>query len=491
MWSEGWFMAKKRTVVRVSKYYGLKGSQSALDFVDVNLVGDTPVFVDPRALRLLPSSWGQECVSLLQHFFRTVIRAIRDGNDDRARILLRGLKEPNETRLGLSRGLPRGRGLGRALADDMWEALSTSAAVRSGLLVDLEDTALMVEGIDRDLVSDIATNIIRAPLILYTNEMCTRYGIPTESGVASGALWDPDKKEWFQQLVDLPIAGDYGKVLLVPKLAVRSKMNFDRDEYFWHYILTFLQEEELSAGSNLVRVLRDGTQWVAKKDLIKKYGSGKRLITNITRQHPEILDRYRRARDRSPRPPLGHEQLRNRIGTKRPDWEGLLDRVRNTRRGKQGADKYHQAVQELLTSLFYPALGHPTSEYPIHEGRKRIDISFDNVATYGFFWWVGQHYPAPHIFVECKNYKGDPANPELDQLAGRFSPSRGKVGILACRSFTNKTLFLQRCKDTSSDQRGFIIPVDDADLDEMVAVRIHDPDDLQFPLLKTRFEALL
>jgi hypothetical protein len=66
--------------------------------------------------------------------------------------------------------------------------------------------------------------------------------------------------------------------------------------------------------------------------------------------------------------------------------------------------------------------------------------------------------------VECKNYSGDPNNPELDQLAGRFAVNRGKFGFLICRKITNKILFIKRCKDTANDGRGFIIVLDDDDI---------------------------
>jgi len=136
------------------------------------------LYVDPRAIRLLPTPWGQECVSLIQAFFRRVLKAIRDGDSAVAIRLLEGLVEPNETHLGLSSGKAQGTGLGPELARQTYESLSTSDAVKTGLLEDLEDTALMVELIDRDRVSDIATNIIRGPLIEYTQSMCHYYGIP-------------------------------------------------------------------------------------------------------------------------------------------------------------------------------------------------------------------------------------------------------------------------------------------------------------------------
>jgi hypothetical protein len=94
----------------VSEYYHLQRSQPSLDFVDVDIDGDTPVFVSPRALTLLPSQWGDECVHLIQNFFQTILALIRSGNNDQAEALLQVLREPNETHLGLSKGKPQGRG---------------------------------------------------------------------------------------------------------------------------------------------------------------------------------------------------------------------------------------------------------------------------------------------------------------------------------------------------------------------------------------------
>ena len=483
-------MSRKNEVVRVSNYFDLALKQPQLDFVDVDVSGDTTLFIDPRALRLMPSSWGQECVALIQDYFRRVIEAIRKGQRSVALRLLSALHEPNETHLGLSRGRARGRGVGGNLATELFKSLSQSQAVQTGLLVDLEDTALMVEQMDRDLVSDIATNIIRAPLIQFTQAACDQYGIPLTSDIDSGPLWDVRSGSWTQEYVELPMT-DYGKLLLVPKAAVRRRLEFNKDEYFRYYILEFLASEEKRAMSKLVRVLKDGSLKVTKKDLIRKYGSSKSLVTQVTREHPEILERFKDHKGRHPQAPLGHNRLADWAGTETPDWNALISAIRKIGTGAANATKYHRAVVQLLTPLFYPALAHPRSEQKIHGGRKRIDISFENISTRGFFQWVAMHQPASHIFVECKNYAGDPANPELDQLAGRFSPSRGKVGILACRRFENKELFLQRCRDTSNDQRGFILPVDDEDLFELVEERKVDSASTSFRFLKNLFDELI
>lgn len=474
--------------MRVSEHYKLDRGQSELDFVDVDVYGDTPLYVDPRALRLLTTEWGQGCVSLIQHFFRSVLEAIREGRDDDAKRLLSGLREPNESHLGLSRGRARGSALGPELAVDVWEALSETDAATSGLLQDLEETALLVPGIDKDRVSDISTNIIREQLIEYTQAAADYYEIPLVNGVDSGPLWNQAAQRWDSRFERLPVT-DEGKLLLVPKAIVRKKLDYNGSEYFNHYLLTYLQDVELRAGSELVRLLRSGQRRPpTKKSLKAKYGTSKPSIARLTREHPEALENYRDAKRNHFKPPLEHEDFFTEGLGELPDLGQLLADVRAIGAGKATADKYHKAVEKLLTALLYPALTLPQIEYPIHDGRKRIDISYSNIAERGFFGWIGAHYPSALIFVECKNYTDDPKNPELDQLTGRFSPRRGRVGLLICRTIGDRQTMGARCRDAADDDRGYVIALDDDDLallvDQLTNTR-------QLMLLRERFEALI
>ena len=85
----------------------------------------------------------------------------------------------------------------------------------------------------------------------------------------------------------------------------------------------------------------------------------------------------------------------------------------------------------MLQAIFYPSLLHPKKEAEIDEGRKRIDILFDNAAENGFFSrLVNAHRIfAPYVVVECKNYSEDPENPELDQLKGDSAESAATSGF--------------------------------------------------------------
>jgi len=477
--------------MRVSEHYGLGRHQPSLEFVDVDVSGDTRVFVDPRALRHVESDWARECVSLLQNFFDTVLDAIRTGRNDRARDLLASLSEPNETRLGMSCGRAQGRGMGQALANDVWVSISKSRAVKSGLIEDLEDTVLFVEGIGFDIVSDVTTNIIRGQLIKFTHDAANYYGIPLVDDVASGRMWDRHTRRWRQEFVDLPVAAGR-PLLLVPKSIVRRNQTFDPGEYYNHFVLPQLQADELEAGSALVEVLRRGALRVTKKSVKEKYGQGKRVNLDTTLKHPSLLDQYRRSKGTLRQPP-GHEEIAELTGSETPNWDELLNAVREVPPGPDGASAYHLAVEALLTALLYPALDQPQREFAIHGGRKRIDITYTNVATAGFFDWVHrvQGAPAPNVFVECKNYGREVANPEIDQLAGRFSPLRGRVGLLLYRGYGDKARLVARCRDTALDDRGFVIALDDDDLGSLVEDRKASHGSVAFRHLRQRFDELV
>ena len=223
----------------------------------------------------------------------------------------------------------------------------------------------------------------------------------------------------------------------------------------------------------------------------EKYGQGKNVAARVTLEHPELLEAYRRDKGARPPVPLSHEDLISEEGAPQTDWDALLQAVLDVPTGRDGADAYHKAIQGLLTALFGPYLVHPEREFKIHDGRKRIDITYTNAAHDGFFRLFAQHHPAALVMVECKNYGREVGNPELDQLAGRFSPNRGKLGILTCRSFENKPLFNERCRDTVRDDRGFILAIDDEDLSALVKARKNEDYRTMWNHLREKYNYLL
>lgn len=485
---------KKPDRRRVSQYFGLSFTQASLDFVDVSIRDDLQVYIDPNALRVSSDQWAHECTSLIQNFFQRLMLLIRNGRIQKAKALMSPLTEPNEIHFGVSRGRSRGHGLGPDRSAQIIRALTASEAVRTGIVDDLEETVLLIDGIGPDLISDVIANVIRGALISYTQRICKHYRIPLEVNVASGPIWDPSTNSWVTRYTELPVAKGK-RLILVPKFVVRKKLDFDAGTYYNHYILTYLKDQELRQNTDLVHLIKDRKRStrrkttykkvVYKKDVAKKHGTGKQTSSRVTVQQPDILRRYSSDRRQSPTGPMSSEDLDDA-----PEYCNLLRDLTTITPGSN-ATQYENAIEALLSALFEGQLSFPEREAKIHGGRKRIDVVYSNTALFGFFKWLGDHYPAAYIVVEGKNYAGDPANPELDQITGRFSPTRGKVGLLVCRSFTNKHLFIERCRDTVHDDRGFVVALDDGDLEQLVAFRqANDKSSLE-QFLRERFAELV
>lgn len=124
---------------RFSTQFGIGKSQAELDFIDVHLEKDNRLFIDPFALSLRSDRWGADAHALLVAYFQTVVNRIRENRIEAARQLLSNLRQPNETRLGLSRGRPQGAGIGEQQATELFEALRASQAVQTGFLNSLEE----------------------------------------------------------------------------------------------------------------------------------------------------------------------------------------------------------------------------------------------------------------------------------------------------------------------------------------------------------------
>ena len=476
--------------MRFSEYFKLGRTQPYLDFVDIRLDTDIAVFLDPSAIKSSTSIFAHECASLVQNYFEACLQLIKAGKDADAQRLVSCLNERNEFHLGYSQNESRGHAFGTKSAADVWCALSTSQASVTGLLKDLEDTCLLIEGIGRDMISDAVCNILRGPLIRYTQQMCEYYGAPLTPGVASGPIWNPIQEVWESALIPLPMTSE-GKVILVPKVLVRHRLSYQYDEYYTHYLLPAMQEDEIAARTGLVELLRDGTPRVTKKALREKYGSSKLSVLQQTLKRPHILNEYKEETDAHVTPPLEHDQLSEIEGTPPPDWDQLLDDLKALPTGKEDASAYEDVIERILSSLFYPSLCNPTKQHKIHEGRKRIDLTYTNEARTGFFHWLSLHYPSGFVMVECKNYGKEIGNPELDQLSSRFSPNRGQVGVLACRSVEDRVTMTKRCKDTASDHRGFIVVLDDSDIVALV-IAARDPQQRHaYALLYKRFRELI
>lgn len=445
-------------MAKASEYFNLRKTQAELDFVNVEVFGDNKLFVDPFAISQRLDPLGRACHSTIIEFFTRVLEALRTGNEQLALELLSHLREPNETRLGYSADEPRGAGIGEDQSQALFLAIKDSSAIRTGFISSLEECELLIPRINRDKISDLTTNIIRKHLCAYTFKQCDLLGIPTQM-LPLPPVFNEEQNQWESQYHNLPIV-DGQPLLLVPKVFVRFVPAYNHDKYYRHYVVNYLQAEALSASSSLVKTLKNGKRVVYKKDIEAKFPCTKGFLYDFSREHPEILGEYRADLEEIER---SGQLVEVTVEEETTIARALLQVLRSVHPGPENASTYHSLMIGVLEFLFFPSLLNPEKEREIHEGRKRIDIVMENGARIGIFSRLHQirHIPCPFIALECKNYGREVGNPELDQLTGRFSPRRGKVGFLCCRGFRNRDLFIQRCRDTFSDDRGLAVPLDD------------------------------
>lgn len=446
--------------MRISQIFDLKKTQAELDFIDIDINQDTPLFIDPFFLSLRTDRWSIDANRTIKDFFQKVIELIRQNHIREAKLLFRHLHEPNTTCLGMSRGTPMGRGVGRGDTDDIFDSIIQSRAIQTGLIQDLEDNFLFVDGFGKDKLSDMTTNIITNHLIEYTQNQCALHKIPLSRNLPSGFYWDRRHSQWEQVYTEVLVI-EGRKILLVPKGIVSFCRDYTPYKYYNHFVLNFMQNEHLQMNSTLIQQRKDGTRFVTKKDIMGRNPFSKEFIADFSQRNPEVLNNFRR---KTKTFSLNNDEITD-INIKAL-CQFLVSDLQEIPAGTENATAFHRLVSGILEVIFYPNLIYPTLEKEIHQGRKRIDLTFDNAAIDGVFYRLSHNMgiPCQYIMVECKNYSTDIHNPELDQLAGRFSPNRGQVGFVVCRTIDNYNLFLNRCKDTYRDKRGLIIPLTDRDL---------------------------
>ena len=185
----------------IAEYYGIP---EPVPFINVEVTADNRLYVDPHAIRLQETRhpFAHQAVRCLDTFTQQVTTSILEGSPAsirRGEQLLQRFVEPWETRLGMSRRGFHGHGGADVVGTWIWDVLTNDveALVRIGVLKQVEDLPLFVEGVDRDIMSDITTRIIFDALVTFTMQMLAQFpefsGGGHRLGTVTKQIWSTEK----------------------------------------------------------------------------------------------------------------------------------------------------------------------------------------------------------------------------------------------------------------------------------------------------------
>lgn len=449
--------------ITVAEHFWLKKTQAELDFINIYIEKDIPLFLDPWAIRQWGDDFSLLCHSIISSFFEELLNKIRKNDKSWALYMLTWLHEPSETHLWLSKNSISWSWIWVDKANEIFNKLKDSEAVQTWFLNDLEDTALMIEWIKEDNISDIVTNLIRFQLIKYTQEQCNIHWINMRNNTPTWYYWNSKSLEWESSKEDILII-NWKKVILVPKLFARKTLAINFSDYYNFEVLDFEQALHLDAWTSLCKTLKSWKKIAPSKKALKDYhpNNKKQFIYEFSKKHPKVLSDYKKKRSElytslSNETIVEDFDLRKRV-------DELIWELKLISTWKKDAYKYENLIVSILEIILYPDLYKPTIQERISDWLKIIDISYENTANHWFFSDITKAKIACRkIYFECKNYSWDLKNPEFDQLNWRFSDKVSEIWFLVCRKVYNKIDFMTRTKYFVG-QKHFIIWLEDEDL---------------------------
>lgn len=288
-------LEEKLNKVLFTEYFNINRQQKDLEFVDIYINADRKFFLDPAKLLNYDDAMSIQMSNSIVKYFEKLLQYIREEDRLNSLRLLSGLREPKEIHLGYATKGYIGNAVGGVKGEKIYRKLSESNAVKTGLLKDLEESALLVEGINRDIISDMTVMITKRYLIKFTQKQCKKYQVPMRR-IKAGKVWDEKQEDWVDLEAELPVYNNK-PMILVPKKIVSNKLMLDSQDFYRNELLSFVQDELMRADRSLVIVLKNGRRRcaVTKKQLRNdmQFRYSKELLYKTIQKHPELLQKYR------------------------------------------------------------------------------------------------------------------------------------------------------------------------------------------------------
>ncbi|RYZ77151.1 MAG: hypothetical protein EOP05_02800 [Proteobacteria bacterium] len=272
-------VARKRKTKKLSQIYGFDPSK--VDFVDVDLFDDLPLFVDPILFWRSPHPEHHAVHAQLISFFDNAISLVKQGNEERVR---RSFIFPEpENLLGVSRKGHAGKGLNVELGGKLYQGVLGVPDILEKGLSFLNELQLVVPHVGPDLVSDMTVNITKSYFIEYTQANCQKHNIPME--LVSISVFLESEGVWDDVQVELPLHPKTKEgFLLTPRAVVRRKdLALNYKSAYQNYLRNFFR---LRVESGLAALGK--TPKVTWKAVEKAFPKTKAVVAEAIIENPKF-----------------------------------------------------------------------------------------------------------------------------------------------------------------------------------------------------------
>ncbi len=426
---------------RFTEYHNIHIPQNELDFAIPFLNEDIPLYVDPFLLWKSPSLQDKALHGALISAFNNLGVLAKRGKYTKAVKQLVIASECDEVGLGNSANRT-GKRIGKKLANEILYLFQRIPFYREHGFRHFEEIQLLVQGISKDRISDIACSFLKSFLMDYTHQECAKLEIPMQE-VEVKNVFDHRKFEFESVVTSLPIHPERGlPILFVPKRWLRHIPWISYESYFKDHCP---QDDIAHEGEELTRA----------------------KVLNYNRDNYDVIDAFVKERERT------FDDCKNDpLFTQIPvvSARRKLREIKKLPTGKNdGADrKYEANIAELFASLFYPQLDFAQVQARTESGVSIRDLIFYNSRSNEFLREIMDDYGSRQITMEMKNVQKIDRT-HIDQLNRYLHDELGKFGVMVTRKEFNKAE-RKRVIDLWSGQRKAIVTLTDIDIEQMVEV---------------------
>ena len=426
---------------RLTDYHNIHVPQYELDFAIPFLDEEIPLYVDPFLMWKSPSLQDQALHGALIAAFNNLGGLARTGKRSIATEQLITASECDEVGLGTS-ATRSGKRFGAKLAGQILSLFDDVEYYREQGFRHIEELQLLIRGINKDRISDLACCFLKSFLIDFTHQECENTGIPMQD-VEVSDVYDLPAGRFCTVEAMLPVHPvDCTPILLVPKRWLRHVPWINYDTYFRQHCP---QDDIAHEGEELKRV----------------------KVLTYNRDNYGAVDSFVRERERT-RDDCANDPLFLQIPVLSARRKFAAIKSLPTGNDDKAAKKYEDNIAVLFASLFYPQLDFAQAQSRTDSGVSIRDLIFYNSRTDEFLKEIMEDYGSRQIVMEMKNVaKVVPSH--VDQLNRYLHDDLGRFGVLVTRRDLRRAQ-QQRVVDLWSGQRKAIVTLTDLDVAQMVEV---------------------